>query len=271
MTGQITLTASQAKTLIAQAIIALPELDYALKHGKVILKAGTTVGYLAKALGVPPMRLGGRFVPGGARAALRTADAPHIVIVENGSWRTLDASLADELQSMTKTDVFVTGANAIDQYGTAGLLAGIAGGSAAGQALGMLWSEGIQTIIAVGLEKLIPGSIWENCKIAGRKRIDKAMGMAVGVLPLTGKIITEKEAVERLTGAKATVIAAGGIHGAEGSTTMLIEGSESQIELAFSLIPPPESINFHCHHDSLIACQSGGSACGKHEGCIYKR
>lgn len=271
MTGQLTLTTAQAKYIIAAAILKLPEVEYALKNGKIILKSGTTVGFVAEALGIPRLRLGGRFVPGGARAALRSVDAPHIVAIEAGNWRVLDISLPEELLTMKSTDVFITGANAIDQHGVAGLLGGLAGGSTAGQALGLLWSEGIQTIVAVGLEKLIPGSIMENCKKAGRKRIDKAMGMAVGVLPLTGKIVTEREAFEILTGTSATVIAAGGIFGAEGSTTLLIEGNEAQINHAFSMIPPPEALQFHCHPDSLVSCQFGGATCSKHEGCIYRK
>lgn len=270
MIGQITVTTSQAKNLIAASILNLPQVTHALKYGKVVLKSGTTVAFIAKALGVPPMRLGGRFVPGGARTAMTTANAPHIVVVENGNWRVIDTTLAEELLAMTSTDVFITGANAIDQHGLAGLLAGLAGGSAAGQALGVLWSEGIQTIIAVGLEKLIPGSILENCKLAGRKRIDKSMGMAVGVMPVTGKIITEKEAIELLTGVTATVIAAGGILGAEGATTLLIEGSEEQINHAFSLIGEKKNPHFHCHPDSLVSCGQGGVACKSHLGCIYK-
>jgi hypothetical protein len=271
MIGQLTLTPVQAKVLIAAAILKLPEVEYALQHGKVVLKSGTTVAFIAKALGVPQLRLGGRFVPGGARTAPTQAKAPHIVVLENGDWRTIDASLTEELLTMQPSDVFITGANAIDQHGVAGLLAGLEGGSAAGTALGILWSEGVQTIIAAGLEKLIPGSILENCKLAGRKRIEKSMGMAVGVLPLTGKIITEKEALEGLTGVKATVIAAGGILGAEGATTLLIEGSKAQIGLAFSLIPPVGSLDFHCHPDSLVSCQNAGVACGKHLGCVYKK
>ncbi|KYZ76476.1 hypothetical protein AXX12_08570 [Anaerosporomusa subterranea] len=270
MIAQITLTPGQAKVIIAAAILKLPAVEYALQHGKVVLKSGTTVAYIAKTLGVPQMRLGGRFVPGGARTAPTQAKAPHIVVIENGDWRAIDTSLTEELLTLQSSDVFITGANAIDQHGVAGLLAGLEGGSAAGNALGILWSEGIQTIIAAGLEKLIPGSIIENCKLAGRKRIEKSMGMAVGVLPLTGKIITEKEAIEALTGVKATVIAAGGILGAEGATTMLIEGSATQIELVFSLILPIDSSSFHCHPDSLISCQHGGVACSKHLACVYK-
>lgn len=268
MIGQITVTTQQAKALIASSVRKLPEVEEALRHGKIVIKSGTTTAYIAKLLGVPPLRLGGRFVPGGARTAPGKTDAPHIVVVERDNYRVIDETLSEELLNMKSTDIFITGANAIDQYGAAGLLAGLPGGSAAGKAIGTLWSEGITTIIAVGLEKLIPGSIIENCQLAGRKRIDKAMGMAVGVIPLFGKIVTEKEAMENLCGVKASVIAAGGILGAEGASTMLIEGTEDQINSAFSLIASLEP-DYHCHPDSLISCEQGGIACQAHKACIY--
>ena len=54
MIGQITVTTSQAKNLIAASILNLPEVTGALKNGKVVLKSGTTVAFIAKELGVSP-------------------------------------------------------------------------------------------------------------------------------------------------------------------------------------------------------------------------
>lgn len=270
MIGQITITIPQAKKLIALAVLELPEVKAARTHGKVILKAGTTVAGIAAKLGVPPLRLGGRITPDGARAAKSPVDAPFIVVVENGAWRAVDQSLPAELQASGPNDLFITGANAIDTQGVAGLLAGIEGGSTAGKALGSLWSEGITTIIATGLEKLIPGSIFAACKAAGRKRVEKSMGMAVGLLPIFGKIITEKEAIELLTGVTATVIAAGGLFGAEGATTLIIEGTTEQVNMAFSLLENSKDCPVHCAPESLDSCKIGGPSCASHLGCIYK-
>ncbi|MDR3592479.1 MAG: hypothetical protein P4N41_22710 [Negativicutes bacterium] len=270
MIGQIVVTVPEAKRLIAQAVLELPAVQAARKTGRIVLKSGTTVSAIAELLGVPPMRIGGRIVPGGARAAKRMADAPHIAVWEQGQWRAADASLTEEIARMGPGDLFITGANAIDAQGVAGLLAGIEGGSAAGKAMNWLWSEGIDTIIAVGLEKLIPGSITDICRQAGRKRVDKAMGMAVGILPVFGKIVTEKDAVEILSGVSATVIAAGGIGGAEGATTMLVEGTQEQVNRVFQLIKAVEKTETSGNRESLIACDRGGSACKSHLACMYK-
>ncbi|HWQ61963.1 MAG TPA: hypothetical protein VN521_06605 [Negativicutes bacterium] len=270
MKGQVVVSVPTAKRLIAQAVFELPEVRAAAKQGKIILKSGTTVAALAELLEVPPLRLGGRITPDGARAAKRLVDAPHLVLLEGGQWRNVDQALTEELAKMGPDDLFITGANALDSHGVAGLMAGLSGGSAAGKALGMLCSEGIKTIIAVGLEKLIPGSIVDICRQAGRRQIDRSMGMAVGLLPLFGRVVTEKEALEMLTGAAVTVIGAGGLSGAEGATTMLVEGSADQVDKAFALIAAQLGRPTAGAQDSLISCDCGGFACAGHRGCIYR-
>lgn len=270
MIGQVVVPPSTAKRLIARAVYELPAVQAARRQGKIALKSGSTVSALAELLGVPPLRLGGRITPDGARGAKVRADAPHLVVVEGGNWRRVDDSLPAELAAMGPADVFVTGANALDCHGVAGLMAGLAGGSLAGQALGCLYSEGVQTIIAVGLEKLIPGSIGEICQQAGRKRVDKSMGMAVGLMPLFGRVVTEKEALELLTGVRATAIGAGGILGAEGATTLLIEGAAGQVDAAFSLIAGFAGCGLSGDAASLPSCEHGGSGCQSHLGCIYR-
>lgn len=271
MIGQIVVTVPQAKQLIAQAVLQLPEVRRALKHGQVVLKAGTTISALAEMLGVPPMRLGGRIVPDGARGPWKMADAPHIAVIEQGEWHAADTTLPEEIVKMGPSDVFITGANALDCHGVAGLLAGMEGGSVAGKSLSALCTEGIPLVIAVGMEKLISGSIIEIARQTGRKRVDKAMGMAVGMIPLEGRVVTEKEAVEILTGVKATVIAAGGINGAEGATLLQVEGELEQIEGVFDLIVALKDASTCGNIDSRKSCGVGGPLCHAHVSCLYKR
>jgi hypothetical protein len=270
MIGQVVVPVVAAKRLIARAIYELPAVRQARHKGKIALKSGSTVSALAELLGVPPLRLGGRITPDGARGAKVRSEAPHLVVVEGGGWRRVDDSLPAELAAMGPDDIFVTGANALDSHGVAGLMAGLAGGSVAGQSLGCMYAEGVTTIIAVGLEKLIPGSIIEICQQTGRKRIDKSMGMAVGLLPLIGRVITEKEALELLTGVRATVIGAGGLQGAEGATTMLVEGTADQVDAAFALIAGLSGCGLSGDPASLPSCGRGGPGCPSHLACIYR-
>lgn len=271
MIGQVTVPVATAKRLIARAIYELPAVQAARRRGKIALKSGSTVSALAELFGLPPLRLGGRIAPDGARAAKAWADAPHLVVIEDGNWRRVDDSLLAELAAMGPEDVFITGANALDCHGVAGLMAGLAGGSMAGQSLGALYSEGVQTIIAVGLEKLIPGSIVEICQLAGRKRIAKSMGMAVGLMPLFGRVVTEKDALEILTGVRAAVIGAGGIEGAEGATTLLVEGTANQVDAVFKLIAGFAGCGLSGDPESVPSCGRGGPGCKGHLGCIHRQ
>ncbi len=271
MNGQVVVSVSAAKRLIALAVYGMPEVLAARERGKLVLKAGTTVAALAELFGVAPLRIGGRITPDGARTAKVLVEAPHYVLVEGGRWRCIDHCLDEELAAMGPDDVFVTGANALDMYGTAGLMAGLAGGGAVGKALSMICSEGIRTIIAVGLEKLIPGSIADVSRKAGRRRIDRSMGMAVGLLPLFGRVVTERDALEMLTGAAVTVIGAGGLGGAEGATTMLVEGTGEQVDRAFDLVKAQADRSTAGAAESLVSCGEGGYYCARHAGCIYRR
>ncbi len=270
MRGQVVVSVATAKRLIALAISELPEVRAALRQGKIVLKSGTTVSALSELLGGPLLRLGGRIAPDGARAAKRLADAPHIVLLEGGRWRCVDQNLSEELAALGPDDLFITGANALDSQGVAGLMAGLSGGSAAGKAMGMVYAEGIRTIVAVGLEKLIPGSIADICRQIGRRQVDRSMGMAVGLLPLFGRVVTEKEALELLTGAAVTVIGAGGLGGAEGATAMVVEGSDAQVDKAFALIAAQAGRPMSGAPDSIPSCDLGGHACPSHLGCIYR-
>jgi len=52
---------------------------------------------------------------------------------------------------------------------------------------------------------------------------------------VVGKVVTEIEAFEVLTGVSATNIGGGGVNGAEGSRTFLLKGDEERVRRAFKL------------------------------------
>ncbi len=62
------------------------------------------------------------------------------------------------------------------------------------------------------------------------------MGMAVGLIPVPGRIITELTALSLLAEVTATVIGRGGIMGgAEGATTFVVQGGTKR---KFKTLPP---------------------------------
>jgi hypothetical protein len=147
-----------------------------------------------------------------------------------------DIPLRDVLSRMSSSDVFIKGANAIDPKRRAGVLLGLWTGGTIGVALPIILARGINLIIPVGLEKMIPTSIEIAAKESGIQRTDYSRGLPVGLMPLPGTVITEVEAIAILTGAKAIPIAAGGISGAEGSVLLVIKGTDDQVKQAIKII-----------------------------------
>jgi hypothetical protein len=96
--------------------------------------------------------------------------------------------------------------------------------------------RGVNFIIPVSLEKLIPTSIREVVTQLNDKEVNLAMGLTVNVMPTMGKVVTEIEAFKILTGVEAINIGAGGVGGAEGARVFLLKGDEEAVTKAFNLV-----------------------------------
>ncbi|MCD6247954.1 MAG: hypothetical protein J7J17_00625 [Hadesarchaea archaeon] len=228
--AQITLTPPESKRLIAKAVAKLEEVRRALRRGTIVIGVGTTNGRVAEEILGRKMDLE-RFAAG--------------VIVQKGTWvipkekrmgsivirkgKVADMSERDAIQELSAGDVFIKGANLLDSSGMAGVLLANRQGGTIGRAIGALLSRGVNIIIPVGLEKFAPGSVKEAALTAGIDRPKFSTGVPVGVMPLPGKVITEIEAIETLTGARAVVIGRGGVSGGEGSVVLAANGSGRQI------------------------------------------
>jgi len=95
-----------------------------------------------------------------------------------------DLTLDDVLKRMSGKDVFIKGANAIDPQGNAGIFLGSPIGGTVGRVLGTAMAKGINIVIPVGLEKMIPTPTSKAATEVGIERMDYSMGMPVGLLPL---------------------------------------------------------------------------------------
>jgi hypothetical protein len=89
----------------------------------------------------------------------------------------------------------------------------------------------VRLILPVGLEKRVPGDLNE---LAVRLNTPGAKGPRL--LPVSGDVFTEIDAIKLLTGAEAELVAAGGVCGAEGSVWLAVSGSEEQIEKTVKLL-----------------------------------
>ncbi len=123
---QVTMTVAEGKRLIAKAVASLPEVQQAKVCGKILLKGGTTVSAIAEELFGLPMRICGRITRNGTKTARYQTSAPHILLFDNGSTKSIDNTEAAEqaILSLGPDDVLITGANLIDSTGQAAIMIG---------------------------------------------------------------------------------------------------------------------------------------------------
>lgn len=223
------LTVAQSKRLIARGVKEHHAVKPALIKGTIVICRGTTCTYVAEEfLGHRLEKFSyttGLTLPSDPHPPVETPKTKmHDVIIRNGEIHTDSTTVIDAAKDMKPGDVIIKGANALnyDRRIAASLVGHPAGGTVGGF-WGPLYGRKIRLIIPVGLEKEIPGDITTLSSMT----MDEYSGNAL--MPMTGSIITEIEAIELLTGAQAFPIAAGGIRGAEGSVRLMISGAPEQV------------------------------------------
>ncbi len=242
---QILLTPSAGKRLIGKALANHPEVLTALKGGIVAIIAGTTNGYVAEELLATLGQAGkldrrcffrGVTLPPGKPVtdAGRLPDESEFqgdVIIREGVWLQ-GKTIFDVVDDMKENDVILKGANAVNiELRRAALLIGHPQAGTIGASLPAHYGRRVRLIIPVGLEKRISGNPDE---LAARVNEPGAHGYRL--LPVPGEVFTEIDAISLLTGAKACLLAAGGVAGAEGSIWLGVSGDAAQEGGAMALL-----------------------------------
>lgn len=229
------LTVAAGKRLIAKAVCALPQIKRALAQSTVVVLAGTTNGYVAEEL----MRGLGRedfckkgfyrgvtVAPGQTAAAKLDGD----LVIDKGKVVT-GKTIFDVAGDLGQGDVIVKGANAVDaDHGQAGVLIANPAIGTSGPILQAVVGRRAELVIPVGLEKRIDGSI-----AAAASLLNAPDAAGLRLLPITGTIVTEIEAIGLLTGASASLVAGGGVCGAEGSCWLAVSGDRETLDKAAAL------------------------------------
>ncbi len=237
MIATIALTPAAAKRLIARGLINTPEFARAYHSGRIIISVGTTNAYIAEELGLLAPDDKVRFAAGIVNPGIPCATAAETrlaaICLEQGAL--VDKPWEQFLTEFERDDVFIKGANALDSAGnTAILLANPLGGTI-GTAFGVLAARGSRVLIPVGHEKMIP-SCPAAAQVMGISRMDDSMGLRCGLVSLPfGRAYTEIDALDTLFGIQATVVAAGGTGGGEGSVMLALHGGEDGVVAALSL------------------------------------
>ncbi len=226
MITTLALHPAAAKTIIGQAVAALPEVQQAFSHGKIIIAAGTTNVMVAKALLGVEVKDMEAYAAGiiTQRASCITTRSSRV-----GPWCLdkgvpVQADWLDFLDSMQAGDVFIKGANAYDQAGLIGIMPGNERGGTAGQAVGTIKARGITWIAPIGLEKLNPCCIAAESLMQGAVRSRLHLGLKCGYLTVANTmIVNEIESIKILSSSQAVQIAAGGVGGMEGASILAVE------------------------------------------------
>ena len=241
MLAEVVLTTSESKRLIGKAVASMEVVKEALKSGLIIIIKGTTNSYVAEEILKEPIqkeRYGRGVIVPGRLSYVPEEEAVPDVIIEKGKVRK-DLNLEEAVKMLKPGDVLIKGANALDPDGVTGVFLArtpITDGGTIGLSLGIVVGRGVNFVVPVSLEKLIPVPIREVVTQLNDKEVSLAMGLTVNVMPTMGKVVTEIEAFKILTGAEAINIGAGGVGGAEGARIFLLKGDEETVKKAFNLV-----------------------------------
>lgn len=236
------LSVAAGKRLIAKAVAELACIKKALAENVIVITAGTTNAYIAdeilrslgQAQGFSYQHFyRGITVPPGYKATLERESEQFLgdVVLRQGKWDR-GATIFDVADELKTGDIIVKGANAVNlDEREAAVLIGHTKAGTIGAAIQAVIGRRVELVIPVGLEKRVSGSIGA---IAAKLNAANAAGPRY--FPVRGRIITELEAIQILTGAEAELVAAGGVSGAEGSYRIAVSGSKEQLEAAGKII-----------------------------------
>lgn len=244
MRALFVLTPAESKRLIGKAVAILPEIKKAAAQDKILISHGSTNVYVAEEIMGREKTaeifdrntfLSGLNVRGTLCSTLAKEKGP-ILLLDKGSIKPPAPTMSEMLKGFGCSSVFIKGASAVDPHGRAAVFMAHPEGGTIGWSLGTIIARGIQLVVPVGLEKLIP-SVEAAVPLCGQQTFDYCQGLKVGLMPLPGaKVITEIEALKLLAGAESTLVAAGGCSGAEGSVTLVAEGEAFAVEKAIGIV-----------------------------------
>lgn len=234
---QVTVTPAMGKRLIGKGMVQHPSIRRVLEKGTLLVIGGSTNGYVAEEL-LNALEQPEGFSRVGFRRGLTTPpgiDAPEPnypgdLVIKDGV-RQENSSIFEMADKLRAGDVVLKGGNAFDVRRQPAVQIGSNVGGTSLAAVRTVIGRRIELIVPIGMEKRVFGDVYELALLTNAPD-----GVGPGYFPLPGTIFTEIDAIRLLTGAEATMIASGGVYGAEGSIWLIVKGTEEQLAAAKALI-----------------------------------
>jgi len=228
------LTPAAGKRLIGKAMAVHPAIKAALKNGTIVIVGGTTNGYITEeilgSIGQMSNFSRKRFFRGiTLPPGYKTTEQGRLpdesgfkgdVVIKNGILQQ-NITIEEVADSLNENDIILKGANALDIIRKeAAILVGNPTGGTIFHALRAAVGRRVRLIIPVGLEKRVPGNLYELAA-----KINSPGSKGLRLVPAPGEVFTEIEALSLLANVNAELVAAGGVSGAEGSVWLAVSGS----------------------------------------------
>jgi hypothetical protein len=234
---QFCLTTSMGKRLIGKAMARHPELLGVLERGTLVIIAGTTNGYVAEEI-LKDLGQAEGFSREGFRRGMTVApdaQAPKVdfrgdVVIRAGNWLQ-GLTIFDVADDLRAGDMILKGGNAFDPRGQAAVQIGHPQGGTILAAVATVVGRRVRLIVPIGLEK----RVFQDVNVLAHQ-CNSPDARGPRLFPIPGEIFTELDAIKLLTGATATLIAAGGIYGAEGAAWLGVRGREEEVQATGALI-----------------------------------
>jgi hypothetical protein len=236
MNASVVLSSAASKRLIAKGVAAHPSVGKALGNGRCVTARGPTPGSVAEELCGAPIDRGAYaagFIDRHWNVNARMGEMEEIVLVRG--------KLANEppdqtLSSLAAGDVVIKGGNALDPWGVVGVLLASATGGTVGRYVAAALARGVDLVIPISDSKSIHTSVVDLSQEMGTGRMSLHDGLACGIYPLHGQIVTEVEALHLLFGVDAVHVASNGVGTGRGSVSLLVYGDDDDVSNAYKFV-----------------------------------
>lgn len=233
-------TPSESKRLIGRAVAAMPEVRAALVDDLVVIAHGSTNVFVAEEIIGAMPRPRGTFLSGqifnGVMCQTEPDEKGPMLVLDRGRLVPPKPTMGKVLDDGGPGAIVIKGANAVDPDGHAGVFCAHPGCGTIGFAYGYISGRGVQLIVPVGLEKLVP-SVPKAARQLGHDNLYYHTGFEIGMLPLVNAtVVTEITAFRILFGLDAVHVGSGGVSGSEGTVVLVATGEKEALDAAIAAI-----------------------------------